>query len=74
MIQQVDIEMLKSLYSIELASSTATGLLNGCMSIGAMFGALFSSVLIKKVLIKQNRTNILMTNAFALLVGGLIYI
>ena len=45
-IQQLDFQLIKSLYSVDLPSSTTIGLLNGCVPVGALVGALFSSVLI----------------------------
>ena len=44
---QLDIDMVLDLIGFEIDSSTAKGLFNGCIPVGALFGALSSSFLIK---------------------------
>lgn len=44
----VDIDTLKDVYDITLSDGTASGLLNGCIPIGALIGALSSSIIIAK--------------------------
>ena len=45
---QIDIEVLQKIFNIDLSSGTAAGILNGCIPIGALLGALSSSVLIAR--------------------------
>jgi hypothetical protein len=45
---QIDIETIKKVFDIDLSPGTASGVLNGCIPIGALMGALSSSILIAK--------------------------
>lgn len=45
---QIDPETLVKIFDIPLTPATASGVLNGCIPIGALLGALSSSVLIAK--------------------------
>lgn len=45
---QIPIKTIKSLFEIDLDEGTASGILNGCIPVGALFGALSSSILIPK--------------------------
>lgn len=66
------------IYSITMNEGTAQGILNGCIPIGALFGALGSSLLINRSSRRYSlylcRNSILITNALAFLIGLLIYI
>lgn len=44
----IDVAVLKRIYSIDLSESTASGILNGVIPIGALFGALSSSFFIAR--------------------------
>lgn len=58
--------------------NTASGLLNGCIPIGALFGALLSSIFVRytsrRYFFVLDRNGVLIINACAFVVGGLIYI
>jgi hypothetical protein len=45
---QIDSDALVKIFDIPLTASTASGILNGCIPIGALLGALSSSILIAK--------------------------
>ncbi len=68
---QIKTETLQDLFSIDISIGTTEGILNGCIPIGALIGALSSSFFIAKF---SRRKCLLMMNAFAFTVGALIYI
>ncbi len=69
---QLDNETILDIINFDdLDVNVAKGLLNGCIPIGALFGALFSSVLLKCF---SRKNCLLVTNLAAFIVGGLIYI
>lgn len=45
---QIPIKTLKEIFTIDLDDGTASGVLNGCIPVGALVGALSSSILISK--------------------------
>ena len=45
---QVKIEAIKEIFAFDVDLSIAKGLLNGCIPVGALFGALSSSILLAK--------------------------
>lgn len=45
---QIDTNTLKDVFSIDLSKGTTEGVLNGCIPIGALFGALSSSFFISR--------------------------
>jgi len=46
---QLNIATILKIFNIELDETTAKGVLNGCIPVGALIGALASSFLIKKI-------------------------
>lgn len=46
---QLDIATIKDIFHIDLDETTAKGVLNGIIPVGALFGALGSSFLLKKL-------------------------
>jgi len=55
---QLDIKSIKTIFNIDLDETTAKGILNGCIPVGALAGALGSSFLLK-ILSRRYTTNYL---------------
>jgi hypothetical protein len=62
---QLDINTIIKIFNIDLDETTAKGILNGCIPVGALFGALGSSFLLKR-LSRRYKTHYL-ENVFCLL-------
>ena len=74
---QLDIATMLNILDFDIDPSTAKGILNGCIPVGGLVGALCSSILIRKLSRKYPlflfRNSLLALNFLAIAVGGLIY-
>lgn len=75
---QLDIATVLDILNYDLNGNTAKGILNGCIPVGALIGAFFSSLFIRKLSRRYTPPNsrkcLLTLNACAFVVGGLLYI
>ena len=67
----VDFDVVISTYKITWDSTTAEGLLNGCIPIGAGIGALITEILIKKF---SRRQFLFIVNFVAFAAGAFLYV
>jgi MFS family permease len=75
---QISIGIVLELLNFDMDKNLAKGLLNGAMPAGALFGAMGSSILLRKFSRRYSSHNsrqcLLLVNCFGIIVGAMLYI